>query len=202
MKYLLHDILKWSFSERKETGGMDVKIQRNQRMLAAFCMLGFAVGIVYANLMTRDYIGNIGIFNDFFLQQYGMIEIDMPDYLWYLGRIRILPVVLLAMLGYTRFRRVVVSAFLLWTGFSCGMIMTASVLQMGIQGLILCLIGMTPHMIFYIAGYLILIWYFYTYPVMRWNAQKTVSIILFLAIGLVLEAYVNPILMQGFLKTL
>ena len=133
MKYLLHDILKWSFSERKETGGMDVKIQRNQRMLAAFGMLGFAVGIVYANLMTRDYIGNIGIFNDFFLQQYGMVEIDMPDYLWYLGRIRILPVVLLAMLGYTRFRRVVVSAFLLWTGFSCGMIMTASVLQMGIR---------------------------------------------------------------------
>ena len=84
-----------------------MKIQRNQRILAALCMLGFAVGIVYANLMTRDYIGNIGIFNDFFLQQYGMVEIDMPDYLWYLGRIRILPVVLLAMLGYTRFRRVV-----------------------------------------------------------------------------------------------
>ena len=170
-------------------------------MLAAFCMLGFAAGIVYANLMTRDYIGNIGIFNDFFLQQYGKVEIDTPAYLWYLGKIRIMPVVLLAMLGYTRFRRVVVSAFLLWTGFSCGMIMTASVLQMGIQGLILCLIGMTPHMIFYIAGYLIPIWYFYTYPAMRWNVQKTVSTILFLAIGLVLEAYVNPILMQGFLKT-
>lgn len=179
-----------------------MKIQKNQRMLVAFCMLGFVAGIIYANLMTDDYIGNIGIFSDFFLKQYGKVEIEAANYFWYLGKIRMMPIIFLVVLGYTRFRKAIVSIFLLWTGFSCGMIMTASVLQMGIRGLILCLIGMTPHMIFYIAGYLIPIWYFYTYPAMRWNVQKTISTILFLAVGLVLEVYVNPILMQGFLKTL
>ena len=54
--------------------------------------------------------------------------------------------------------------------------MTSSVLKMGVKGIILCLIALTPHFIFYIAGYLILLWYFFSYPESRWNLSKTVEL--------------------------
>ena len=165
-------------------------------------MLGFFAGIIYANLMSKDYIASIGIFNDFFLDQYSQAEIDVMEYMWYVIRIRVTPVILIAALGSTRLRRAVAAAFLAWTGFGGGMIMTSAVLKMGIKGLILCLIALTPHFIFYAAGYMVLLWYLYTCPESKWNMAKTVSMILFITVGVLLECYVNPIIMELFLKTL
>lgn len=165
-------------------------------------MLGFLAGIIYANLMSKDYIASIGIFNDFFLDQYSQAEIDVMEYMWYVIRIRVTPVILIAALGSTKLRRAVAAAFLAWTGFGGGMIMTSAVLKMGIKGLILCLIALTPHFIFYAAGYMVLLWYLYTCPESKWNMAKTVSMILFITVGVLLECYVNPIIMELFLKTL
>ena len=179
-----------------------MRIQENKKFLAVFCMLGFFAGIIYANLMSKDYIASIGIFNDFFLDQYSQAEIDVMEYMWYVVRIRVTPVILIAALGSTRLRRAVAAAFLAWTGFGGGMIMTSAVLKMGIKGLILCLIALTPHFIFYAAGYMVLLWYLYTCPESKWNMAKTVSMILFITVGVLLECYVNPIIMELFLKTL
>ena len=165
-------------------------------------MLGFLAGIIYANLMSKDYIASIGIFNDFFLDQYSQAEIDVMEYMWYVIRIRVTPVILIAALGSTKLRRAVAAAFLAWTGFGGGMIMTSAVLKMGVKGLILCLIALTPHFIFYAAGYMVLLWYLYTCPESKWNMAKTVSMILFITVGVLLECYVNPIIMELFLKTL
>ena len=49
---------------------------------------------------------------------------------------------------------------------------------------------------------MVVIWYSYTYPQNKWNAQKSIFIGLAMVMGIILEAYVNPILMQAFLKTL
>ena len=179
-----------------------MRIQENKKFLAVFCMLGFLAGIIYANLMSKDYIASIGIFSDFFLDQYSQAEIDVMEYMWYVIRIRVTPVILIAALGSTKLRRAVAAAFLAWTGFGGGMIMTSAVLKMGIKGLILCLIALTPHFIFYAAGYMVLLWYLYTCPESKWNMAKTVSMILFITVGVLLECYVNPIIMELFLKTL
>lgn len=179
-----------------------MKIHESQRFLGLFCMLGFLVGIIYANVVSEDYIGNMGVFNEFFLNQYMQMDIDELEYIWYLIQVRVIPLGLLCALGCTKLRRAVVAAFLLWTGFSCGMIMTSAVLKMGVKGIILCLIALTPHIFFYIGGYVVLIWYLYTYPLSKWNLSKTISMMLFIAVGVLLECYVNPVIMQAFLKTL
>lgn len=80
--------------------------------------------------------------------------------------------------------------------------MAAAVLKMGLKGMVLCLVALTPHFFFYIAGYMILLWYFFSYPASKWNASKTICMILFVAVGILLESYVNPMLMQLFLRTL
>ena len=53
-----------------------------------------------------------------------------------------------------------------------------------------------------LTGYLALLWYLYTYPQIRWNLTKTVIFLLLLAVGMLLECYVNPVLMQLFIRTL
>ena len=169
-----------------------MRIRENKKHFILFYMLGFFIGIVYANLMSKDYITSMGIFNEFFLSQYMQADVDVAEYIWYVVRIRVALVAVICALGCTRLRKLVVVLFLLWTGFSSGMIMTSSVLKMGVKGIILCLIALTPHFIFYIAGYM----------ESRWNLSKTVSFLLFIAVGILLECYVNPVIMQMFLKTL
>ena len=80
--------------------------------------------------------------------------------------------------------------------------MTAAVLKMGEKGLVLCLIALTPHLFFYAAGYLILLWYLFRYPEVRWNLSKTVCMAFLILTGFLLECYVNPVLMQMFVETL
>ena len=109
---------------------------------------------------------------------------------------------LLAALGSTKLRKASAAVFLAWTGFSLGLIMTAAVLKMGGKGLVLCLIALTPHLFFYAAGYLILLWYLFRYPEVRWNLSKTVCMAFLILTGFLLECYVNPVLMQMFVETL
>lgn len=165
-------------------------------------MAGFFVGILYANLMSRDYITSIGILDNFFLEQYVQVEIDTAEFLWYVAYIRSLPAVLLFAAGCTRLRKGAALAYISWTGFSSGMILVAAVMKMGVKGIILCLISLIPQIFFYVAAYLMLLWFLYAYPNVRWNASKTVCFVLFLLVGIILEAYINPVILKMFLKTL
>ena len=179
-----------------------MRIHENKKFLIIFCMLGFLAGIVYANLMSEDTIAGMGIFSEFFLNQYSADDINTAEYLWYVTRIRVFPALILGAFGCSYVRKGAVAAFLLWTGFSSGLIFTSAVMKMGIKGIILCLMALIPQFLFYIAGYLALLWYLYEYPRIHWNLTKTVIFLLLLAVGILLECYVNPVIMQLFIHTL
>lgn len=179
-----------------------MKIQENRTYVVFICMTGFVIGIVYSNLLANQEIADMGIFHEYFLGRFPKLDILTADFIWYVARIRICPILILAALGCTKFRKAAAVVFLVWTGFSCGMILTAAVLKMGGRGLVLCLIALTPHLFFYAAGYLVLLWYLLRYPQVRWNFPKTVSMVLLLLTGLLLECYVNPVLMQMFVRTI
>lgn len=179
-----------------------MKILENKKYFVLFGMLGFLAGIVYANLISRDYIANMGIFNTYFLEQYQQTDINVTEYIWYIARVRVTPLILLIIAGGSRIRKAAAAFCLVWTCFLGGLLMTSAVMKMGIRGMVLCLIALVPHMIFYGAGYLILLWYLLNYPIVRWNLSKTVCMVLFVMLGIVTECYVNPVVMQLFLKTL
>lgn len=183
-------------------GGKSVKLLRTRKQMFAFFMPGFLLGIIYVNFIAKQYTAEPGIFSDYFLKQYETIEIIARDYIPYLFRIRILPFLLITGLSFTKLRRISAFSFLAWTGFSSGMLLSMAVLSMGIKGSILCVVGILPHFLFYIPAYIIVLWYCCTYPVNRWNRQKTIFVILMMMLGMILEAYVAPILMKLFLGIL
>lgn len=176
-------------------------MRNHGRVLILFYMAGFFCGILYTNLVSRDYVAVLGIFNDYFLNQYIQTDIMNGSYLWYLIRVRMVPLVCVSFLGATRIRRFVVVVFLIWTGFLCGMIFTSATLKMGVKGIVLCLAAMFPQMALYMVGYAILLTGLYYYPKINWNFQKTIAVLLAICIGIALECYINPVLVKMFLKT-
>lgn len=179
-----------------KTGGKDVSIKENKGHFFICYMLGFLIGIFYANMLSRQYVMTGGIFNDSFLNGYMQVEVLPEDYIWYILRMRLIPLAVIAVLGMTKLRKVTVLGSLLWGGFSHGILTVASVIKMGIKGLVFCLLGMTPQIIFYVAGDLVLLWQLYSYPKIKWSVWKVIFILLTFAMGIIMEVYVNPILMK------
>lgn len=179
-----------------------MKTRDNRKYLAIFCMVGFLLGILYTNIVSKDYAVTLGIFDEYFLNQYMHTEVVVQEYLWYILRVRALPMIAIGVLGCMRIRKAAVICFLIWTGCLSGILFTSGVLKMGIKGILLCLIAGTPHFLFYIAGYSILLWYLYTYPSSKWNMSKSIFLLLMMGVGIIAECYINPILVKMFLKTI
>lgn len=178
-----------------------MQIQKNRKHFFLFYMLGFLAGILYTNIVSADYVATMGIFNEYFLNQYVQTEVVVPELFWYILKVRVMPVLMMVMAGCLKIRKAVVVIFLAWTGFLSGILITSAVMKMGIRGVIFCMIALMPHFLFYIVAYLILMWYLFFYPAFRWNMPKTMALILLFGMGIALECYVNPILMKMFIKT-
>ena len=80
-----------------------MKIRENRMYVVWICMAGFLAGILYANVLAADEIAGIGIFQEYFLGRFSGVEILSADYIWYIARIRAVPLFLLAArrLGWT-----------------------------------------------------------------------------------------------------
>lgn len=170
------------------------------RVMVLFYMAGFLGGILYTNLISKDYVAALGIFNDYFLNQYVQAELTGGPYLWYLIKIRMFPLLGVFLLGTMRIRKTAAAVFLVWTGFLCGMIFTSAAMRLGIKGIVLCLAALFPQAVFYAAGYAILLIVLYYYPKINWNFQKTIAVFLAICIGVALECYISPVLVKIILK--
>ena len=173
------------------------------KIFLALCLAGFVGGILYANTGARDHILAAGIFSDYFLEQYTQAEIQTQDYFWYILSVRAGLLEVIALMGQMKkLRRWIVAAVLVWTGFLGGLFFTAAVIKLGPVGILFCLAAIIPQALFYIAGYGIVLWYFYSFPRASWNSAKTVGTILTIGVGIISESYLNPIFLKIFLKTI
>ena len=88
-----------------------MKIRENRMYVVWICMAGFLAGILYANVLAADEIAGIGIFQEYFLGRFSGVEILSADYIWYIARIRAVPLFLLAALGSTKLRKASAAVF-------------------------------------------------------------------------------------------
>lgn len=176
-----------------------MRIHQSKNYFVVLYMLGFLGGILYANFIARSYITMTGIFHEYFLNQYTQTKIVAEDYFLYLLQWRVFPFAAVALLGCTKLRKAAAVVCLLWTGFSGGVLAVAAVLRMGAKGMLLCLVGIFPQLIFYILAYAMLLWYLYKYPESRWNSTKTIFVILMIGAGIITEIYLNPGIVRWFM---
>ena len=182
--------------------GKSVKILHARKQILVFFMPGFLLGILYVNIFAKQTITETQIFSAYFLTQYAMTDVAQREYLLYLIRVRIVPFVIAVALTFTKVRKISAAVIVLWTGFSSGILLSLAVLDMRIKGILFCIIGIFPHFLFYIASYAVILLYSWRYPRNQWNQQKSVFIVLMMAVGIMLEGYISPKLIKIFLKVL
>ena len=74
-------------------------IKNQSRVVILIYMIGFLLGIVYMNMSAGEYISSMGIFNRNFAEQFQKTDIKGVQYLGYLVRLRVLPAIILALIG-------------------------------------------------------------------------------------------------------
>lgn len=175
-------------------------IKNQSRVVILIYMIGFLLGIVYMNMSAGEYISSMGIFNRNFAEQFRKADIAGVQYLGYLVRLRVLPAIILALIGTTRFRKIGSTAFLVWTGILCGVYFTCAVMNHGVSGVLFCVAGLLPHMVCYLFAYGILLMTIFFYPKKQWNYEKTIAFCLAICMGIALEYKANPVLVKLILK--
>lgn len=178
-------------------GGSHVKRWRKKdQLLILFLVVGFFMGIIYENLAAQNQGGFVRIFQAQFLEKYGQIKIISEEYLWHVFRVRTISFMIVCLLGMLRWKKILVSSFLVWTGFLGGVLIVTAVIRLGLRGVLICMTGFIPHMFCYFFAYGMLLVYLYSFPKKQWNTAKTIFVILMLFVGILLETYVNPFLMK------
>ena len=179
-----------------------MKMFRAQKVFPILYMVGFLIGILYVNLVADQYVNQSSIFSEYYLKQYASMGLAAGGYLVQLIGIRFSPFFVILMLGYTRYRKGIVILFLLWTGFSFGLLISIEIMSMGSRGVLFFLAGLFPQYLFYIAAYIILLWNVYVNQEIRWTISKMTVTVGLILIGLFMEGWVNPLIIRGFIKTL
>lgn len=108
---------------------------------------------------------------------------------------------LLVLLTCTVMRVWVCRAMIAWMGFVIGILLKLFYLWYGMKGMGLLGISMLPHYLFYIMAYGLLYWNFEKNRMrMRKNYFPVIVAIAVVIMGMVLESYVNPFLVGGYIK--
>lgn len=101
-----------------------MEFYRKKYQLPMLYLIGFGMGILYANFIAKNYVTMTGIFHEYFLNQYTQVKIINEDYLWYLLRWRVMPLALAVCVANLGFRRLTAAGILLWTGFAAGILLS------------------------------------------------------------------------------
>lgn len=189
-------------------------LSKQRNFLTCFGV-GLLAGIIIVNLGKGILLGDTGLFNEEILYHMKYMTVDCNALFCYIFRKRIVRLLILAVMATTYLGLVACVGISFWYGTSAGAFLTALALRYGLKGILLAVISVFPQYLCYIpAALLLLNWceelFRGIYMRGEFNAadkglliRKVGRLALILAAvtgGCLLEGYVNPYLLLGFLK--
>ena len=204
MKYRIRSGFRNALNMRTETtqnrGGTSVRLLQIRKQILAFFMPGFLCGILYANFFLKQAVVETNLFNLEFLKKYAEMDSFGNAYFLYIMQIRIAPFLLLMLLAFTKIKKILMPATVMWCAFSGGTVLTIAILKMGMKGILLCIACMIPQIVCYIGAYLVLLIYCVQYPRNQWNQSKTIFVFTMMFVGILIETYLTPTIVKFFLR--
>ncbi len=186
----------------------------NNTFLTLFCA-GLVAGILVINMGKSILLGDGGMFDESTLYHLKYMTVDSNALFCYVFRKRLIRILGLAVLSTTYLGLVACMGASLWYGFSAGAFLTTLAIRYGIKGILLAVISMFPQYLIYVPVILALLFWCvelfrgiyvrgeYSAADRGFLVKKTgrlLLLILVLVIGCLMEAYMNPYLLMGFLK--
>lgn len=186
------------------------------RYLSLFCA-GVLAGFLAMNLGRRILLEETGLFDEYTLYGMKYMTVDSSALFCYLFRKRIGGVLLLALVSTTYLGLVACMGAAFWYGMSTGAFLTALAMRYGIKGILLAVVCLFPQYLLYIPMALALCaWCEEVFRGIYYMAGGSFRdgdrglllkklaqlglICLVALLGCLLEGYVNPSLLLGFLK--
>lgn len=177
------------------------KLHLKQLLFIDF-MACFLIGIVFANVIGADSFRQNGGLTHYYLKQFEYADIQPQELLWNVGCNRMSLFLALFVLGMIVKGKQVHVLFVAWSGFAYGYFCVMSISTLGAKGLLLCMVALFPQFLAYVPVYLGLVQmsvHRNTYTGWR-RVAWTLPLLLILIVGILLESYINPLILQKVLK--
>ena len=172
-----------------------------QQLFLVF-LAGFLLGIVGANIFVAEGFQGNGSLTRYFLKQFQYTQIDFYEVLWEVCVNRLGIFLFLLSVGLMRGGKWFYTGFAAWSGFAYGYFCVLSIGAFGSGGLLLCIAALFPQFICYISVYLGLVMLCVQQRRKDMWRGLAARLVLFLVLcaGMLLESYINPIILQKMLK--
>ena len=176
-------------------------------------MIGLFLGILFVNFRHDVWIRDDGLLSAAVLEQMRSSEPDSAYLFGYIVRHRILTVFFLIILFSTIIGFPIVCGYVCYLGASVGCFLSVAVIRYGIRGLFFVIASIFPQVFLLVPGYLLLFMWgiervggngfehglYGRQPLLK-RGIKLAGIIVIVLAGCLLESYVNPSVLQFFLK--
>ena len=184
--------------------------------MPVFCV-GLLAGIILLNMGKSILLEGTGLFDEDTLYRMKYMTVDSNALFCYVLRKRIGRLVILAVLSTTYLGLAACVGATFWYGMSAGAFLTALALRYGVKGVLLAVISIFPQYLVYIPAVLFLLSWCETLfkgiygrgggtpdmddrSFLLKKAGQLAVILLAVTAGCLLEGYLNPYLLLGYLK--
>lgn len=163
--------------------------------------VAFLVGILYITLLAKGKVPENTIMDQalgsaFLEEGWNKKELFMQC-IWNRGVFFIM----IGTLSYSPIRKWIYRCITIWIGIVFGILLKLFYLWYGMKGIGLCLVSLLPQYIFYWMAYGLIYWE--SDSGRAFHKRNYASLLLSIVVvimGIVLESYVNPILVNGYIK--
>ncbi len=169
---------------------------RENKWMGLFFLLGLIVGGISRNLLYKSNHTVFSLFERSQLQTYISVEIIPEKLMWFVIKERLLLVTGIGVFGFAKKKKLVIYSLIGFLGTISGIMIVSAIISLGIKGLLVYVAGLIPHGICYLFALLIVLLYWNNYPYQKWNHIKTLFVSMLILVGIILEIYVNPIILK------
>lgn len=167
--------------------------------LLIFLFLGVLAGVAVVQMQSESAFA--GIFSEYFLNQYAVMQIDYGSMLQYVAGCRISQYILLVCVGAMSGAATLLYMLAFFLGMAWGTVTAISTLRLGIKGVLICVFGMIPHFLFYVPTFG---WVFLWTAKQGYNRKKYILLAILggflLCFGILTEVYLNPRIFQQMIR--
>jgi len=190
--------------------GIGYHMKSERLPLLTIFTVGVFAGMVIMNLGKSILLENTGLLDEYTLYEMKYMTVDNSALFCYIIGTRLRSLLTLAVLSTTYLGMLVCGGVTFWYGICGGAFLAASVLRYGVKGILLVIVGLFPHYLIYVPAMIVLllwcqrlnrkIYFEKTELSVLHSLIQLVGILLVFLVGCVLESFLNPYFLRGFLQ--
>ncbi len=181
--------------------------------LIAF-LTGIFLGVMSVRLLGNTYVEKTGLFSAYFFDQYQNLTINCDQVFFFVLRQRLKSILMIWLMGLTSAGAAFTLIYSGYLGCMAGIAVMTAILRMGWQGVLIVALSLIPQIFIYAPVMVFFLNEVYEKGRKRnsthWVRGKRetdwkygvllFAVLFFFLLGIVLESYVNPVILQYVLK--